>query len=149
MPQSRRKLDRHDESRSLPLFPGPPKPEQHEVSDEFIHSRPTLLHALNFAQELSGLEDKQIAGELGIDLGQWSRIKSGNAHFPTNKYVAFMRLVGNDIPLVWLAHAMGYELKPLESDLERENARLRQELAQAIHDREVEREYARQMLGQK
>jgi len=146
MPQLRRKQDRHDESSSLSLFAAPPRAEQHEVSDEFVFSRPTLLHAINFAQEISGLEDKQISGELGIDLGQWSRIKSGNAHFPTNKYIAFMRLVSNDIPLKWLAHAMGYELKPLESDLERENVRLRQELAQAIHDREVEREYARQML---
>jgi len=140
MPQLRRKVDRQDESSTLPLFDGPSKPEQHEVSAEFIVSRPTLLHAMNFAQEVSGLEDKQVAGELGIDLGQWSRIKSGNAHFPTNKYPAFMRMTGNVIPLQWLANAMGYEVKPLLNDLERQLAQERAVRVEAERENKLMRE---------
>lgn len=50
----------------------------------------------------------------------WTRILNGNgAHFPTDKLEQFMDLVGNEIPLQWLAHRRGKGLVLLLSEAER------------------------------
>jgi hypothetical protein len=94
------------------------------------------LRALATATLASGLDDKEIYDPLGIDHAQWSRITTGKANFPMSKYEQFAQLVGNDVLLKWIAHRRGYELKPIASDLERENARLRAEVER--RDREYE-----------
>lgn len=118
----------------MPLFDGR-HPERSEVSREYVISRPSLRAAMRLAQDVAGLEDKQLADGLDIDVAQWSRIKMGNGHFPTDKFVRLMELVNNDIPLVWLAHQRGYELKHLQSSLEQQ---LEAERAKRI---EAERKY--------
>jgi predicted XRE-type DNA-binding protein len=128
--------DRQQESRTLPLFDGR-QPERPEVSHDFIVTRSSMRKAIQLAIDVCGLEDKQIAGSLGIDVAQWSRIKTGNAWFPQDRLVEFMKLVGNDIPLIWLAHQRGYELRPLRSALERENLELRERVAQLERDQET------------
>lgn len=90
------------------------------VSAALIVRQPTMLSALQLSQTVSGLDDKQIYSPLGVDHAQWSRIKTGGANFPVNQLCEFMRLTGNHIPLVWLAHQMGYELRPLLSTLEQQ-----------------------------
>lgn len=147
MAKFRRRDDRHNESTSLPLFDGPIQPEQHDISLEFIVSRPTMLHALNFAQEVSGIPDKQIADALDLDTAQLSRIKSGNAHFPPNKLAAFMRTTGNTIPLQWLAHTMGFELKPLRSELEKQVEQLRSELEESRREGQLMRSLITERKG--
>jgi len=42
---------------------------------------------------------KQFAEHLDIDPGHWSRIRSGDAHFPTNKRLQLMQLCGNLAPM--------------------------------------------------
>lgn len=74
--------------------------------------------ALRLCKSVSGFGDKGLALELDVDLGQWSRIWSGTAHFPENKIEPFMILCGNLIPLRWLALKFGFELRPLKSSLE-------------------------------
>ena len=138
--------DRQQESKTLPLFDGR-SPERPEVSRDFIISRPSMTRAMKLAIDVSGLEDKQVAGALDIDLGQWSRIRTGNAWFPQDKLPAFMSLVGNDIPLIWLAHQRGYELRPLRSSLERENEDLKRQLAEKERDMEVIRQFVKQTRG--
>jgi hypothetical protein len=101
------------------------------VSPAIVHAQPDFNASLVLSIAASGRDDKQIYGPLDIDAGQWSRIRSGAAHFPMTKYTPFAQLVGNDIPLQWLAFKRGYELKPLASDLERQNAQLQEELTQA------------------
>lgn len=117
---SGQKGDRQDESLTLPLFASPARKQRFEASRELVIAQPTLLHALKLAMEVGGCDDKQMAIDLEIDPGQWSRIMGGTAFYPTNKYLQFMQLCGNDIPLVWLAYQRGYELKPLRSDLQRQ-----------------------------
>jgi len=73
--------DRQLESRNLTLFDDR-TPEPSEISREYIISRPSLRAAMRLAQDVSGLEDKQLADGLGIDVAQWSRIKTGSGHFP-------------------------------------------------------------------
>jgi len=81
--------------------------------------RKDFLSAINLCIEVSGLEDKEIRIELGIDAAQWSRIRKGDAHFPPNKLQSLMTVCGNEIPLIWLAHAQGYELRQLETETQR------------------------------
>lgn len=107
------------------------------VSGELVQSQPDFSAALMLAIAASGLADKQVYGPLGIDAAQWSRIRSGDAHFPMTRYDAFAQIVGNDIVLEWLAHRRRYELRPLENDKDRRIAELEQALEQERRDRET------------
>lgn len=138
--------DRQLESRNLTLFDAL-TPEPSEISREYIISRPSLRAAMRLAQDVSGLEDKQLADGLGIDVAQWSRIKTGSGHFPTDKIDRFMELVGNDIPLIWLAHRRGYELKPLLSTLEQQLAAERAARLEAERELEIIKRFVRETRG--
>ncbi len=98
------------------------KPEMQRVDVSSIDAQPSLTAAIRLCQQLSGLDDKEIVGKRGIvtDLAQWSRItRSGRHYFPQDKLNAFMDLCGNEAPLIWLARSRGYDLKPLETEMER------------------------------
>ena len=97
-----------------------------DFSDEFLFKCSSFKEALKLSKTFSGLDDKQICYRLGIDPGQWSRIWSGQAHFPEEKLEEFIRLCGNLIPLRWLALKFGYGLHPLRSALELELDKERQ-----------------------
>lgn len=79
-----------------------------------------MLAAIALCVQAAGLQDKEVYLQLGIDAGHWSRIVKGDAHFPLDRLGALMDICGNESPLVWLAHSRGYELKPLESEMQRE-----------------------------
>lgn len=148
-------VDRQVASITLPLFDERSKLQkqidsQPPLSLPTLYAKPTLTHALKACFENPGLEDKQAASLMQIDGGQFSRIMNGTSHFPTNRYGEFMDLMGNEAPLLWLAHSRGYELRRIQTDVELENERLRAELAQVRHDREVEQGvYARLMAGRR
>lgn len=107
------------------------------VDAAVIAAQPTLTAALNLCINASGLTDKEVASTLDIDPANWSRIRSGQTHFPQEKLIPLMDLCGNDVPLRWLAERCGYELKPLRSELEERIAALEKELARKDHDLEV------------
>lgn len=109
---------------------------QEEVTPDLLRTirrRPTLLRAWHLAQELSGLEDKEVYGPLGIDASHWTRIKNGAASPPADgRFSQYMDIVHNEVPLIWLAESRGYDwlsIRKHQSDLEKENARLKTELA--------------------
>ena len=91
-----------------------------DVDINTILRQKNLLGAINLCCSLSGLNDKQIYMELDIAAGQWTRIKSGEAHFPPNKLELLMDICGNEIPLLWLSRRRGYGLQKLQTALERE-----------------------------
>ncbi len=95
------------------------RPEQPSVSVDTIMRQRCFLGAINLGIELSGLDDKEIYLELGIDASQWSRIRKGDAHFPPNKLQSLMTVCGNQVPLIWLARQYGYELVQIESETQR------------------------------
>ena len=111
-----------DPQRALPL--SRPQP----IAEEVVFQQPTFSAAIRLASSVSGLDEKQIYRELDIDAGHWTRITHGEAHFPVDKLVRFMDLVGNEIPLMWLAHKRGRGLVVLEGEsarmlrIERERA---------------------------
>lgn len=117
--------------RQLPLVE---KGDPVEVPFDLVMKQRSFSAAIALCVQVTGREDKEIYLSLGIDPGHWSRILKGDAHFPVDKLGALMDLCGNEAPLVWLAHSRGYELRPLETELER---RLRQttERAEKAEDR--------------
>lgn len=84
------------------------------VTIESIIAQPNQVAANNLCAQVSGLTDKQIHMGLSIEKSQWSKIKSGQAHFPDNKYHEFMSLCGNEIPLIYMAFKRGKGLHDLE-----------------------------------
>lgn len=110
------------EQAGLLLARSPRAPEIEEVSISSIAKRPTLLSAVNYCIEVSGLDDKEIAIALGIDAGHFSNIRKGKVgcHFPTNKLDDLMTLCGNEIPLLWQALKRGKGLHMLEGEAERQ-----------------------------
>jgi hypothetical protein len=90
------------------------------MNDEQIAQIPSLSAACFKCIDESGLQDKSICIELGIDPGVLSRAKTGQANFPPDKIDALMDITGNEIPLRWQAFKRGYGLVKLKSRLEAE-----------------------------
>ncbi|MCG7945832.1 MAG: hypothetical protein N0C84_05740 [Candidatus Thiodiazotropha taylori] len=98
------------------------------VDIEVIRKQPSLSAAIKLCISLSGFDsEKQIYMTLGIDAGHWTRISKGDAHFPQDKLEPLMDLCGNEVPLIWLANRRGYELKQLQSEVEKELEKERRE----------------------
>ena len=101
------------------------RPEQRaDPPDDVVASYPSRTDAMLRAIEWAGLSDGEVADTLKIDRGQWSRIKSGSAHFPTEKYKQFHEICGNTVLLRYDAISLGHGIHPLETEVER---RLREE----------------------
>jgi hypothetical protein len=132
--------------RQLDAFKVDPS-EPSMMSDKVVRCQPDFNGAVSLSIAAAGLDDKQVYGPLGIDHAQWSRIRNGTAYFPMRKYGEFRQIVGNDIVLQWLAFRSGYELKPLESDLERKVARLEEELAAERNKNEVILRFVKETRG--
>jgi hypothetical protein len=118
-----------------------------DVSEEVITKLPNFKAALKLCKDISGLNDQQVSQELGIDPAQWSRIWSGQAHFPPEKIPCLMDLCGNIVPLRWLALRYGYELRPLKSQTELENEALRAELTQIKIEFDAVKKFMQEIKG--
>lgn len=90
------------------------------VSAEVVRAQPSFRAAIRIAANASGLEEKEIYVTLKIDAGYWTRIMNGDANFPDDKIEQFMDLVGNEIPLEWLAFRRGKGLHMLQSEAEKQ-----------------------------
>lgn len=91
----------------------------------------TFLSAIKLCIQVSGMDEKEVYIPLQIDAGHWSRIMKGEAHFPVNKLTDLMDLCENEIPLIWLSNKRGYELRPLETELEIQLRKEREKLAES------------------
>lgn len=77
---------------------------------------------LTYCASKSGLQDKAIAAEIGMQDAVWSRCKTGQNSPGGEQLVRLMHRCGNAAPLYWLLLQMGYDpasLRPLESESER------------------------------
>lgn len=90
-----------------------------EVSADQVARLGSLMAAINLCMTISGLDDKEICAELGIDPGHFSKITRGTGHFPPDKLNDLMTLCGNEAPLRWLAHSRGYGLVILKTEADR------------------------------
>jgi len=89
----------------------------------------------------SGLQDKTVAIETGIDPAVLSKIQTGQARLPEDKMDALMDACGSEAWLHYWLLKRGFDprcLRRMESDLERENRELREKLEAVEAEREVE-----------
>jgi hypothetical protein len=135
--------------KQLDLLPSA-DPHVEPMTPELIRSirkRSTFLNAWNFALDFAALEDKQVYQPLGVDSAHWSKIRSGRASPPADeRFLRFFDIVQNEIPLVWLAEARGYDwstIRKHQSSQERRIAELEGEL------RDVKRTFALVLEAQK
>jgi hypothetical protein len=130
------KVDRQSETNNLSL----PLPLI-DVDVDLVARQPSFTRALTLTKDLAGLQnDKQAYAQLGIDAAQWSKIMSGQGHFPHDKLVKYMlEVCGNVAPLVWLIHRCGFDprsLKRYQTAVEAELAETKERLAEK--ERELE-----------
>lgn len=96
----------------------------------------------------SGLQDKTIALETGIDPAVLSKTQTGTARLKETDLDALMDACGSEAWLMYWLLKRGYDplsLRRIESDLEKENRLLREKLDQVERDRVVEREFVRNL----
>lgn len=104
-----------------------------EIRPEEVMRKQSLGGAIELCAELGGYAlDKSLQQELGVDKAQFSRWQSGTEGVQWPKFELLMDKCGNDAPVLWMLHRRGYDLFSLrrrESDVERENRLLREEVA--------------------
>jgi plasmid maintenance system antidote protein VapI len=114
-----------------------------EVTPREIEREKSLGGAIGLCAKAAGFElDKTLQQELEVDKAQFSRWQSGQEGIVWAKFVKLMDICGNDAPLLWMVHQRGYDLSSLrrqETELERENRLLREELEREKSERAVER----------
>ena len=95
------------------------RPQQADVSSEFVRSRKNAGAAFTLACDASGLDDKEIHLSLDMDAGTFSRIKSGKNTLNADLVSRFCRVVGNTIYVEWLAYQVGFGVVMLKTEAER------------------------------
>jgi hypothetical protein len=96
----------------------------------------------------SGLQDKAVAIEIGVDPAVLSKAQSGQARLGEKQMDALMDACGCEAWLHFWILKRGYDPRQLhrfESDLERENRKLRERLEAIEHEREIERKFVREL----
>lgn len=101
--------------KEMPIL-GPTKSMQ-MLPDQWIHNCRDRHQAIQLCVQASGLTNMQIASELGIDRGQFTRIMSGTAHFPDKKDDDLMRVCRNYAPMQYSAWRHGFELQERSKDV--------------------------------
>ncbi len=108
---------------ALPLVP---------ISTHEVARKRTLGAAIELCAEAAGLEPKALQADLKIDKAQWSRWTHGEEGIKWDRLHALMLACGNFAPVLWMADRCGYDIsamRPIESELERQNRQLREENA--------------------
>ena len=117
------------------------------VSTDKVAALSTFCSTLSECAALSGLKDKTVAIEIGIDAALWSRMKSGDAGIKGETLDALMDACGNELPLLWLLYRRGYDplsLRKRESEVEQENRELKEQLAKERQEREIITKFVRE-----
>jgi hypothetical protein len=109
-------LQRHDGQGELGLIR---KAEPNDMPIEVVRRQKTSAAAFSLACQSSGLEDKEIYGELGIDAGYFTRIKKGEATLQADLTQRFCAVVNNRIYPEWQAYQIGCTLVQIKSESER------------------------------
>lgn len=98
------------------------------IDDDHVKRLPSLRRAINYSLSHAEMDPKEAYGPLDMDKAVWSRISNGSMSFPADDLLKLAQVTQNIAPIVWLVHQLGYELKPLQSELEQQletkNARI-------------------------
>ena len=105
---------------------------QGEITPVEIARELSLGGAIDLCCKAAGHEPKAVQAALSLDKAQFSRWTSGQEGVVWPKLASLMDHCGNDAPLLWMAHARGYDLYSMRKThtvTEIENCRLREENA--------------------
>lgn len=97
------------------------------VSNIDLQGIQTWPQALEAASKASGLQDKSLAIECGIDAALFSRMLSGQAGWTGEKLTRYMDACGSELPMLWLLHQRGYDVEALRQRETELQQQLRQE----------------------
>jgi hypothetical protein len=120
------------------------KDQKRAVNPGLVASLNTFKEALLLCKALSLLDDSVIAERMGITLTDFIKIFSGDGYFPMEKLIDYMRICENIIPVLWLSLKCGYNLHPLEQELEQESRLLEEEIEKKRQEIEV---FMEEILG--
>jgi hypothetical protein len=100
-----------------------------EVPLSEVVRKPSLGKAIEYCAELAGYAyDKELEAAMSkhgvkVDATQLTRWKQGGEGIKWDKFASLMDVCGNDAPLLWMAHARGWDVHAMrrrESELERQ-----------------------------
>lgn len=94
-------------------------PDQTSVPIELVRRQQSAGAAFSLACLSSGLDDKEIYLQIGVDAGTFSRMKKSEATLQADKLANFCAAVGNTIYPEWLAFQIGCQLVMIKSEAER------------------------------
>lgn len=113
-----------------------------QVTPQEVGREATLGGSISLCARAAGLTPKEVQDALKADRAQFSRWTDDKEGITWSKLAALMDLCGNDAPLFWMLNARGYDLHSLrrqETETEKENRLLREELQRERNERAVER----------
>lgn len=99
---------------------------------------------------MSGLQEKSVAIEAGIDASTLAKVKQGTARPSEEALDRAMDATGSEAWLYYWLIKRGWDprsLRRFESEVERENRELRERLAAVEHEREIEKRVVREFMG--
>ena len=103
-----------------------------EITPAEVARELSLGGSIDLCCKAAGQEPKAVQAALHMDKAQFSRWTSGQEGVVWPKLAGLMDYCGNDAPVLWMAHARGYDLYSLRkthTETEIENCRLREENA--------------------
>lgn len=105
--------------------------EAYPVDRDLINAQPNFEGAMDLSLRLCNFQnDKEAAAKLKIDAGLFSRRRSGQAPWQIPDVQRVMERGQNLIPLAYLANRYGHGLVMLETEAERRERAMREELEQ-------------------
>lgn len=110
---------------------------------------PSEAAAIAWMIATSGLQEKTVAIEVGIDPSTLAKVKQGTARPSEEHLEGFMDTCGSEAWLFYWLLRRGYDprsLRRFESDIERENRQLRERMAALESEREIERRTIRELF---
>jgi len=85
-----------------------------EISEREIAREKSLGASLVLCAKAAGYAlDKELQIELGVDKAQFSRWQSDSEGVSWQKLLKLMQTCGNDAPVRWMVHQLGYDLSSL------------------------------------
>lgn len=92
------------------------------------------------AAELSGICDKALAVEIGMDTAQLSKTLNGQLGVMPEKLFALMDACGSEFPLMWLNYQRGYDIEAMrqrETELQRQLRESQERAEKAERERDL------------
>ncbi|MGH8158394.1 MAG: hypothetical protein ACREPQ_09750 [Rhodanobacter sp.] len=103
------------------------------LNPDEVTRKKSLGAAIELCAAVGGFDlDKELQLRLGVDKAQFSRWQSGTEGVVWPKLRKLMDTCGNNAPVLWMLHDLGYDLYSIrrrETEVERDNRRLREENA--------------------